>query len=296
MSLTTSVDQVDENGRELLSYGTPQFPVAFFDDDLTKVSVPYHWHDELEFVIITEGSVQARISGKVFDLSAGEGYFANTAVLHAETLQTQTGHQHAMVFDPGLLAGRQDLAWKTYVEPILGRRELPFIVLSSSVPWQKEVLYLSESAWEMGAYEKKDYPLHVRHCLGLAFSLMIEHAPNLEAEVHYTDKDRQDELRIKKALTFLEQHYDSAVTLEDIAESMGLGVSSCLRLFHRGLDTTPVRYLVKLRLRKAAEMLTRSDGKTIAEVAYACGFSDASYFNRCFRKEYGKTPSAFAGK
>ena len=296
MSLTTSVDQVDENGRELLIYGTPQFPVAFFDDDLTKVSVPYHWHDELEFVIITEGNVQARIAGKVFDLSAGEGYFANSAVLHAETLQTQTGHQHAMVFDPGILAGRQDLAWKTYVEPILGKRELPFIVLSSSVPWQKEALYLAESAWKAGAYEKKDYPLHVRHCLGLAFSLLIEHAPSLEAEVHYTDKDRQDELRIKKALTFLEQHYDSAVTLEDIAESMGLGVSSCLRLFHRVLDTTPVRYLVELRLRKAAEMLMRGECKTIAEVAYACGFSDASYFNRCFRNEYGKTPSAFAGK
>ena len=43
-------------------------------------------------------------------------------------------------------------------------------------------------------------------------------------------------------------------------------------------------------------MLERGEGKTIAEVAYACGFSDASYFNRCFRKEYGKTPSAFAGK
>lgn len=296
MALTTSINRVDESGRELLSYGTPQFPIAFFDDDLTQVSVPYHWHDEFEFVIITEGTVQARIAGKVFDLSAGEGYFANSAVLHAETLHTPTGHQHAAVFAPGLLAGRQDLAWKTYVEPILGRRELPFIRLTSSVPWQREVLRLAESAWEMGACEKKDYPLHVRHCLALAFSLLVDHAPGLESEVRYTEKDRRDELRIKKALTFLEHNYDSAVTIEDIAESAGLGVSSCLRLFHSVLETTPVRYLVKLRLRKAAEMLERGKGRTIAEVAYACGFSDASYFNRCFRKEYGKTPSAFAGE
>lgn len=294
MALTTSIDRVDESGRELLSYGTAQFPIAFFDDDLTQVKVPYHWHDELEFVIVTEGSVQARIAGKVFDLSAGEGYFANSGVLHAETLQTPTGHQHAMVFGPGLLAARQDQVWKSYVEPILGRRELPFIRLASSVPWQREVLRLAETAWETGAYEKKDYPLHVRHGLALAFSLLVEHAPGLEADVRYTERDRRDELRIKKALAFLEQNYDASLSIEDIAASADLGVSSCLRLFRRVLDTTPVRYLVKLRLRKAAELLKRGEGKTIAEIAYACGFSDASYFNRCFRREYGQTPSAFA--
>lgn len=197
MALSTSIEQVDENGRELLSYGTPQFPIAFFDDDLSIVSVPYHWHDEFEFDIITEGCVRVRIAGTEFSLSAGEGYFSNSGVLHAATLQTPTGHQHALVFGPGILAGKQDLAWKAYVEPILGNRDLPFVRLTSSVPWQKELLRLADSAWEHGACEKKDYPLHVRHCLGLAFSLLVDHAAELETELHYTEKFRRDELRIK---------------------------------------------------------------------------------------------------
>ena len=46
MALTYSVDLVDENGKELLTYGTEDFPIAFFDDDLTKIAVPNHWHDE----------------------------------------------------------------------------------------------------------------------------------------------------------------------------------------------------------------------------------------------------------
>ena len=296
MALTTSVDLVDENGREMLTYGTPQFPIAFFDDDLTRISVSYHWHDELEFVIITEGCVQARIAGKVFDLSTGDGYFSNSGVLHAEILKTPAGHQHAMVFSPGIVAGKPDLAWETYVEPILGNRALPFIRLSSSVPWQKEVLRLADSAWNSGAYEKKDYPLHVRHCIGQAFSLLIDHTAELETDSHYTEKMRLYELRIKKALAYIEQNYDSAVTIEDIAASANLGVSSCLRLFHSVLGTTPIRYLVKHRLQKAAEELKRGEGKTISEIAYACGFSDASYFNRCFRREFGKTPSEYIGK
>ena len=55
MSLSYSVDKVDKDGREMLTYGTKDFPIAFFDDDLVKVSVPWHWHDEFEVVIITEG-------------------------------------------------------------------------------------------------------------------------------------------------------------------------------------------------------------------------------------------------
>lgn len=102
MALSYSVDQVDENRKELLTYGTEDFPVAFFDDDLTKVAVPNHWHDELEIVVITEGKVIVRIAGSEFILAAGDGYFANSAVLHAAELRSAAGHQHAMVFNPML--------------------------------------------------------------------------------------------------------------------------------------------------------------------------------------------------
>ena len=95
MALTRSVDQVDENGREILTYGTEDFPIAFFDDDLTKVVVPTHWHDELEIVLVTKGIVHVRIAGNPLVLTAGEGYFVNSGVLHSEELETKAGHQHA---------------------------------------------------------------------------------------------------------------------------------------------------------------------------------------------------------
>lgn len=292
MALSASIDRVDETGRELLTYGTPQFPIAFFDDDLAVVNVPYHWHEELELVVVTEGRVRAHVAGTEFSLSAGEGCFTNSGVLHAESLETQTGRQHAMVFSPGIVAAKSELAWNTYVEPIVGNRGLPFVRLTAAVPWQKELLRLAERAWEAGAYEQKDYPLDVRHCLAMAFSLLVEHAQSMEAL--YTEQDCRDELRIKKALAMIERNYQSAVTIEDIAHGANLGVSSCLRLFHSALGTTPIRYLVQYRLQKAAEELKHRDGRTVAEIAYACGFSDASYFNRCFRREFGKTPTEFA--
>lgn len=296
MGLTYSVDQVDDSGRELLTYGTADFPVAFFDDDLTKIAVPPHWHDEFELVIITEGTVRMRIAGNSFLLSAGEGYFTNRGVLHAAALQSKSGHQHCLVFSPRMISPSEDLIWKTYVVPVLDNPRLPYIRLSSDVPWQKKLLCYTEEAWQFGAHDKKDFPIEIRYNLGKMFSLITANTRQIEDELHYSDKDHQDEIRIKKALLFIERNYPEDITIDDIAESVGVSVSTCLRLFRTVLGTTPIRYLLSYRIEKAGEEIRRNDGRTIAEIAYSCGFSEASYFDRCFRKEFSMTPSEYLSK
>ena len=293
MALTQSVDEVDESGREILTYGTEDYPIAFFEDDLTKVAVPPHWHDELELIIITEGRVHVRIAGSEFLLSAGEGYFANSGILHAADLQSGSGHQHAMVFSPRIISFGDDLVWKTCVHPVLNNPHIPFIRLTKTTPWHQELLTMAENAWQTGAYEKKDYPIHVRHLLSQAFALIASHAENIGKETTYTGKYQRDELRIKKALLFIERNYCSAITLEEIAASASVSTSTCLRLFSTIVGTTPVNYLMNYRLQKATEELQHQGKRTISEIAYLCGFADASYFNRCFRKKYGITPTEY---
>ena len=296
MALSVSVDRVDETGRELLTYGTKDYPIAFFDDDLTRVSVPYHWHDELELVILTEGSVRVRIAGSEFTLKAGDGFFANSGILHAETLTTPTGHQHALVFSPRIISPCEDLVWKKYVMPVLGNPQIPFLWLKASVPWHKEILNLGETAWNQGAYETKDHPLEVRFSLSKVFSCIADHMEDMEKESPYTSAFQRDELRIKKILVYIENNYGANVTLNDIAKSANISASTCLRLFSTVLGTTPIKYLMTFRLQKAVEELKRANGRSISDIAFSCGFSDASYFNRCFRKEYGVTPSDYISK
>lgn len=118
MALSYSVDKTDNNGRELLTYGTSDFPIAFFDDDLTKVKVPWHWHYELEIIIITEGSVSVQIANSSFVLNKGEGYFLNSGILHSAKLLSPKGHQRALIFSPEIAAHSEDIVWKTYIKPI----------------------------------------------------------------------------------------------------------------------------------------------------------------------------------
>ena len=54
---------------------------------------------------------------------------------------------------------------------------------------------------------------------------------------------------------------------------------------------------MELRLQKARGMLSdpHHDRLKISDIAYACGFNEVSYFNRCFRRRFGATPGQFRG-
>lgn len=296
MALSYSVDKTDSSGRELLTYGTSDFPIAFFDDDLTKVKVPWHWHDEFEIIIITEGSVCVQIANSSFVLNKGEGYFLNSGILHSAKLLSKKGHQHALIFSPEITAHNEDIVWETYIKPIFKKQALPFIKLSPGISWQNSILQLSNDVWLTGAYEKTDYPITVRHNLTKVFSLIKSNIDLIENETEFTDKAKQDELRIKKILFFIENNYPTMITIADIAKSGDISISSCLRLFKQILKTSPIQYLIKFRLHKAVEEFYSLEGRSIGDIAYSCGFADATYFNRCFKKEFGCTPTEYMAK
>lgn len=296
MALSYSVDKTDSSGREFLTYGTSDFPIAFFDDDLTKVKVPWHWHDEFEIIIITEGSVCVQIANSSFILNKGEGYFLNSGILHSVKLLSPRGYQRALIFSPEIAAHNEDIVWKTYIKPIFKKQALPFIKLSPGISWQNSILQLSNDVWLTGAYEKTDYPITIRHNLTRVFSLIKSNIDLIENETEFTDKAKQDELRIKKILYFIENNYPTTITIADIAKSGDISISSCLRLFKQILKTTPIQYLIKYRLQKAVEEFDSLEGRSIGDIAYSCGFSDATYFNRCFKKEFGCTPTEYMAK
>jgi AraC-like DNA-binding protein len=56
--------------------------------------------------------------------------------------------------------------------------------------------------------------------------------------------------------------------------------------------------VLELRLQEARAVLAsaRGDRLRISEIALACGFSEVSYFNRCFRRRFGASPTQFRGR
>lgn len=92
-------------------------------------------------------------------------------------------------------------------------------------------------------------------------------------------------------LIFCRDHLaDIDLNVNTLSEEFHLNRSTLLRLFREKTNASPSEYLCMLRLQKALSMLN-NPRLTINEIAAQCGFNDANYFCRFFKKRTGKRPS-----
>lgn len=89
---------------------------------------------------------------------------------------------------------------------------------------------------------------------------------------------------------------DTELNVEWLAENLGMSPSTLTRKIRKLINTTPNNYIRSVRLSIAAEMLKNSDGNNISDICYTVGFSNLSYFAKCFKGQYGKIPTEYAGK
>ena len=100
-----------------------------------------------------------------------------------------------------------------------------------------------------------------------------------------------DDPVIKRVMAFIEQNISNAdATVGDMAEAAATSRSSLQRKLKKSMGVTPQDLLREARIKRACHLLQQSD-MSVAEVSYACGFTDPKYFSRCFKQLTGKSPS-----
>ena len=102
-------------------------------------------------------------------------------------------------------------------------------------------------------------------------------------------------VRLKAVLMILRKRFaEPDFSAQKLANATGLSERYVNELLYEAGASFTVR-LTELRLRKAAELLACGE-RRVSDVAFDCGFNDLSYFNRCFRRRFGLTPTAARGQ
>jgi AraC-like DNA-binding protein len=102
-------------------------------------------------------------------------------------------------------------------------------------------------------------------------------------------------VRLKAVLLLLEKRFaEPDFSAQKLAAAAGLSERYVNELLFEAGASFTMR-LNELRLRKAADLLALGDDR-ISDIAFDCGFNDLSYFNRCFRRRFGLTPTAARGR
>ncbi|HEX7956063.1 MAG TPA: AraC family transcriptional regulator [Pyrinomonadaceae bacterium] len=100
---------------------------------------------------------------------------------------------------------------------------------------------------------------------------------------------------IGRALELIEGRYSEPITLDDAARAAGYSRCHFSKVFRERLGVCFVSYLGRVRLRRAAELLARTE-MSVTRVALEVGFNDLSHFERAFRAAYRRSPRKFRGE
>ena len=94
----------------------------------------------------------------------------------------------------------------------------------------------------------------------------------------------------------MECHFqDPALDVQTLCDRYFISASGLQRAFRSFFGISPKKYLSRLRMNRALELLEQNR-LSVKEIAFACGFADEKYFSRAFKKKYGYPPSHFYKK
>ena len=277
--------------KEARRHGSPAFPVRMYhlhcppDQPLLDL----HWHDELEFFMVTEGRAVLRVGGEDYEVPAGAAVFVASGVLHSGTVAGGEGVSFsAAVFHADLLSGSApDVLHQRYIRPLMERKyEVP-VLLDRKNGDSAALLDMLKQLFELDRARPFGYELAVRGMLQTCVSLLLRLSSRAE-QPRRTAAAQQTE-RIKEALEYIERRYAEPIRLRDLAATASMSEAYFCRFFKRITAATPVEYINLYRVRQAA-ILLRSTDRKIMDIAFEVGFRNMSYFNTVFRQRFGCTP------
>ena len=102
-------------------------------------------------------------------------------------------------------------------------------------------------------------------------------------------KQQAKSIHVERAIDYIYENYSKNISVTDIAEYLGIDRTYLYRLFKEEYNMSPQKYLLNFRLKTAMNKL-EGGNMSIADIAYSCGFNDASAFCHQFKKVYKDTP------
>lgn len=245
-------------------------------------TIEFHAHDFLELYLFLDGSVTYYIEDQVYDLCPGDLLVIPPGKMHRPVIANENAAYERMVLWVNLeYISRLDssgylskelgsVGGNGYCVPLRGDK-LSYM----STLFQNIVTMQAENADEQ--FTQSAIRIYLWSMLK-EYS-MVESRESGEPEV------------IPQVIRYITEHYNEAITLDDIAARFFISKSYLSRHFKAYTNATVYAYIMALRITHARRMIR--DGVPAVEAGHNCGFSDYSTFYKAFKAQTGMSPHQF---
>lgn len=249
---------------------------------------PKHTHDFYETAIVISGTAKHEVGEYTYSIKRGDVHVIKGDVLHGYS-EVDNLEILDIMYYPHLF-----ISPDFQLSNLPGFRSLfifePEIRLQNHYPFtlrlkDREMDYVfatTDFIMDEFREEKGEYHVVAKLSLIALFAYL-----SIKYEANSNESSASQIL--SKAIWIMRENLANQVKMSEIAAGLFISTRHFCRLFKEYFDCTPGDYLLNMRLKHALTLLSKYDMK-IADVTEQCGFTDASYFARMFKKSFGITP------
>lgn len=108
------------------------------------------------------------------------------------------------------------------------------------------------------------------------------------------DQDSESpSLLIERARLFIKENYTRPLALNDVAQALDVSPSYLSSVFKSDKGETYTKYILRLRMERAAKLLVSYKAGKVGDIAQEAGFTSTKYFDSAFKKYFGMTPNEY---
>ncbi|MDX2052201.1 MAG: AraC family transcriptional regulator [Polyangiaceae bacterium] len=272
--------------------GLPKFPFTTFQVE-NHPPIPVHSHGTYaEIVIVVGGQGQHLVGDDAFALKRGDVFVVPIGMPHGY-LRCRDLVLINILYNPKVLAAvERELAHVPgysalfRFEPKLRARH----AFQSHLAITDDALEEFEEPLRRIRKELRNQSPGYEAVVKSVFaSILVELARHYGSMTAPLSKDL---VRLSPLLDWLEENFAQTILVETLAERAHMSRSTLERLFTKCFGTSPLNYVIELRLSKAEALLTETE-LSVSEVAAAVGIDNPRYLSRLFRQHLGLPPLAF---
>jgi AraC family L-rhamnose operon regulatory protein RhaS len=245
---------------------------------------PEHTHDHTEIVLILKGSGRHIVNGRPYFVQPGDVFVFGPHTRHG--FRNASGLDVVnIMFRPAVLAGlRSDIqrspGFQTLFVITPGLRE----DFPCRLRLKPDALTFA-SVFTSGIID--EFESKSEGYRSLCQARFSEFVVFLVRQF-----SRTATLRLAETAAWMEKNYLSPVKLDDIVRLSGFSSRHFIRLFKAHYRSTPIRYIVDLKIRHSQALLSDTERK-ITQIAFDSGFLDSNYYTRQFHRSLGCTPEEY---
>ncbi len=227
-----------------------------------------HWHEHTEIHCIFAGEGEMNYGQERYNVRAGDCLVINGNELHGGTGGTC---DYLCLIIPPELFEKNHVIFKKLIRD----KDLSDICLRIFKR------YLSRSSADL---------LEIKGLVYLLISILIRtHTEKNLGEAYSKYFSRLG--KVNGAVQFINDNYDKRLNTKMLAEKVHLSEGYFCQIFKEVTGKTAIEYISGVRIEKAEKLLEKTD-MTVTEIAMLCGFDDANYFSRIFKKLKGVSPTS----